>query len=468
MTNSLGSLGWKTFFLWLVLLIPGIVGFLKGQGFNDLYKNYWGQLLPSANLHVTEAVVLIFIFVPVFLLYWRAIKISRRSRLVEVTAWTTLFTVTLMLLFPFACDDIYYYIASGQLQATYEMNPYFKTAHQVSHWSMDPFLRTTGWGFLLSPYGPIWNMTSSLLVVSANDQFWLAVGLFKAFAGLLHMINFFLIGFIAKQLDLHPSQAMTIYGWNPLILFELPGHAHNDVLLLLFLIIAFVCLATKWKLLALPFLTLSAMVKYTSVLLGPLIMLWLLHKKKYLPLVFGTFLSILLIPLVWIPYWNGLDTLEGLFRQINFYSIKSLHYLLLNSLPQWFPHMLKTQAFLLSSWVMLVLFGITYFLLLFFLWRQKKQLDIIGLARFGCIAFLLYLFFVNKWFQPWYFSWMIPLVALTRWPCAISLTALLLSCTAELSRVPQLLFENNGFLVQVLTVIIIWLPLVTYRQIKNF
>ncbi|WP_459909932.1 hypothetical protein [Desulfotomaculum defluvii] len=467
MNQPMKALGFKIFLLWCILLLPGIVGVINGSGLSNLQDNYWGQLIPWGKTQTIEAIALIIILTVAFFLYVKAIKVSKRASLFEVTAWTLLFTVIFILLFPFACEDVYYYIASGQLQYTYQENPYLKTPHQIIGWQEDPFLSTTGWGFLLNPYGPLWNMVTALLVSLAAERLWLALLILKVFAGILHMINLFLIGYAAKELNLKPTQAMVVYGWNPLLLFELPGHAHNDVLLLTFLILAFICLATTRATFVLPLLTISAMVKYTSVLLGPPIALWLILKKKYLSLVVSTTLLILLVLLVWAPYWEGIETLAGLFRQMNFYSIKSLHYLLFMGLSQWFANIPNTQAFQISSRIFLGIFGVLYAYMLYHLWSKREPASISGLVKLCIVIFILYLFLINKWFQPWYFCWFIPLLALCKETSPIFPTALLLSYTAELSRVPQLIIQNTGPLVQVLSVTITWLPLLGYILCKN-
>lgn len=462
LSQPISAVGLKISFLWVILLLPGILGAIKGTTLANLQKNYWALLVPWGKSQTIEAIALSLIFTAAFFLYWKAIKASHRASLFEIAAWTFLFTVILIFLFPFACEDIYYYLASGQLQHSYQENPYLKTPRQIIGWQDDPFLSTTGWGFMPNPYGPLWNMVTTGLVSLASGKFWLAVFLFKAFAGVLHLINLFLIGFAAKKLNLEPSRAMVVYGWNPLLLFELPGHAHNDALLLTCLILSFICLATKKLTLTLPLLTLAALVKYITVLLGPLLGLWLICKKKHLIIVGSAFLSALVLLVVWTPYWAGWATLTGLGRQMNFYSIKSLHYLLFKGLSQWFANLPVPQAFQISSLFFLIIFGFIYGFSLYNLWHKKATADIGKLVQLCLVILIAYLLLVNKWFQPWYFCWFIPLIALSRQNRPIVAVALLLSYTAELSRLPQLIGQNTGPLVQIFTVIITWLPLGAY------
>jgi len=48
-------------------------------------------------------------------------------------------------------------------------------------------------------------------------------------------------------------------------------------------------------------------------------------KKHFKVLITGCLISALILPAAWIAYWKGLKTLTGLSRQMNFYSLKSLH-----------------------------------------------------------------------------------------------------------------------------------------------
>lgn len=468
MQKKVTPLGLITLLVWFVLLLPSIAGYIQKSTMTDFYKNYFGIIgLRYGNL--LEPLVLTLVFTAAFILYLKAIKacwewISPG----EVLAWTAAFTVSLLFLFPFTCQDVYYYIATGQLQSHYQANPYLTSAHQIAGWSADPFLSTTRWGFLVNVYGPVWTQITHGLTSLAGNHLWLAVLLFKLFAGLVHLLNTVLIGLTAGRMNANPVQAMLVYGWNPLLLFELPGHAHNDALLLTFVILAFYALSRGRDVFAIPFLTLAALVKYTPVLLIPFFGLWLIAKRRLKALMLGCLISLILLLTAWVPYWEGIETLSGLSRQMNFYSIKSLHSLSFQALHAWLPEIPRLVVFEAAAKGLLAMFMLVFIYLLFKLWGNGREANLEALAKFSIAVIIGYLLLANKWFQPWYLAWLIPLAALIKLPHPMAYTALLLSFSAELSRVPQLLMGNTGLYVQLAALGITWFPLLLYRRLKHF
>ncbi len=444
--------GLLTIITWLVLLLASYPAWQKGMQLS-------GAFMPF---------LLALVFVMAFFLYWKAMRDGAvTASNLEVLGWTTALTLLLVLLFPFACEDVYYYMATGQLAEQYQANPYLTTAHQIKAWRLDPFLSTTNWGFLTSVYGPIWTKVAEWLVALTNHHFDLTVLIFKLFAGLVHLINTVLIGFTARNYGIKSSQAMLVYGWNPLLLFELPGHAHNDALLLTFIILAFYALTVRRGLFSLPFLTLAVLVKYTPVLLAPLFLCWLLKRRWFSSLLIGSLLSLVLVFIWWLPYWEGVTTLQGVVKQQNFYSIKSLHYILFTVAQGLWPTSEKVTSFAIISHVLTMVFLLIYFILLLRLWRKKSQHDLPILLTNTVLILLAFLVIANKWFQPWYLSWMLAAVPLLSWQSPLFTVSLLLSLTAELSRLPQMLLGHTHLAMHLLTFLVAWCPLLFYFCLPN-
>ncbi|RYD02210.1 hypothetical protein N752_26245 [Desulforamulus aquiferis] len=290
---------------WILLVIPSIVGYLKGTSYTVFYRSYiLGQMQKTPLL---DSILLGVVFLIVFVLYFWTLRINLLNiSSMTIFVWTAVFTVILVLLFPYTCHDVFYYIATGQQQSQYQINPYLTSVHQMPDWRSDPLLSNTRWGFLLHVYGPLWAKVSSILIALASNSLWAALFIFKAFAGLVHLLNLVLIGLTARRLNLNTSWAMLAYGWNPLLLFELPGHAHNDALLLTFIILALYFLTISKGLFSIPALTLAATVKYTSILLIPLFAVWLLLQRKIKPLILGGLISLGLLLAAWYPIGKAL------------------------------------------------------------------------------------------------------------------------------------------------------------------
>lgn len=461
MIHRINKAGILTVLFWFVLLVPSIAGYLNNYTPLQFYRSYLFAVTPNQGQRFVELLFFACTFAGAFFIYWSTIRLTPKpSETRGIFLWAMVFTLMLIFLFPFACQDVYYYIASGRLQSFYRVNPYLTSAHQIANWSSDPFLSTTGWGFLTSMYGPLWTQVSGWIVSIAGNALWLAVLLFKLLAGLVHLLNVFLIGLAARSFNLNPGRSMMIYGWNPLLLFELPGHAHNEALLLTFIIMAVYSLSFGRGILAVPGLTLASLVKYTPVLLIPFFSMWLYKTRRYLALLWGFGLSTAVTFLIFSPYWEGFKTLAGLLRQMNFYSIKSLHFLVTSGLYGTLPQYPKAVLFMAVSTVLNLVFLALLLKRLKILWSTGDHISVDSIIC-SCVGILiLYLFLANKWFQPWYLAWTIPLAALIKSPHPLALTALLLTFSAEMSRLPQMLFNDVSFWVQFYTFLIAWVPLV--------
>jgi len=292
-----------TALVWLVLLIPSIYGYLKGKTTARFLQSYIFTASPDLFHRLLDTLFFVCVFSIAFFIYARALKGGDRTvSPATIWKWTALFTLILTFMFPFTCEDVYYYIATGQLEAHYRVNPYVTPARQIAGWYRDPFLSTSCWGFLTYVYGPVWAKISAWLVSMSGQNLWLALQLFKIFAGLVHLLNTALIGETARRYSVQGAWAMIAYGWNPLLLFELPGHAHNDALLLTFLILAVCCLSFWRGILSLPCLTLASLVKFTPLLFTPLFVLWFLKARRSIGLLAGGAISLILVPLWFRPY----------------------------------------------------------------------------------------------------------------------------------------------------------------------
>lgn len=457
MKQRLFVTGLLTFITWLVLVVAG-----------------WQSIPEGAGLRgISMPLVLTLVFGTAFFLYYKAFRAGAwAANSCEVLLWTAALTLLLIILFPFACQDVYYYVATGRLAEHYQANPYLTTAHQIKGWRLDPFLSTTNWGFLTSVYGPLWTKVAQWLVTLTNHNFWLTVYIFKLFAGIIHLANTLLIGLTARNFGLKPTLAMLVYGWNPLLLFELPGHAHNDALLLTFMILSFYALTVVRGLFSLPFLTLAVLVKYTPVLLVPFFLGWLIKRRWLSSLLLGSLLSVLLMLIWWLPYWEGLTTLQGVLKQQNFYSIKSLHYILYNTAQGLWPAGDKTLLFQVISYILTMVFLLIYLILLTRLWQRKPPHDWQAFLNSSGLVFIVYLLLANKWFQPWYLSWLVAIAPLLYWSNPLVSVILFLSLTAELSRLPQMLLGPAKPAMHLLTFLVAWCPLLLYfsakkRQEKN-
>jgi alpha-1,6-mannosyltransferase len=101
---------------------------------------------------------------------------------------------------------------------------------------------------------------------------------YKVLMNGVHLINLALVWWLLGRTL--PSQrraqltAFTVFAWNPLVLFDVPGNAHNDALMVTLLLLGVVPLVIGRRttdrawLVGVLFVGLSALVKYTTALVG--------------------------------------------------------------------------------------------------------------------------------------------------------------------------------------------------------
>jgi alpha-1,6-mannosyltransferase len=140
------------------------------------------------------------------------------------------------------------------------------------------------WAEETSPYGPLWNLIAAPATLIGGDEIGPALVAFKVLA-----VACVLGGGTALVLALRairPAGAATgalVYLWNPLVLWEGVGNAHNDVLLALLLLLALLAWARRWNGLIVPLLVAAALVKYVGALLLPLAVIALWRRARSWP-----------------------------------------------------------------------------------------------------------------------------------------------------------------------------------------
>jgi hypothetical protein len=145
--------------------------------------------------------------------------------------------VTLLWLPGLFSQDVFSYIAYGRLAAQYDLNPYIWPPSVLR----DPVVPWVAeiWRTYASPYGPVWVNVQWLLAAITGG---LAIAdqalVYRLLANVLLLANIALAWRLLGRLTpLSPAQrttALAALAWNPLLLFEVAGNAHNDVLMVTF------------------------------------------------------------------------------------------------------------------------------------------------------------------------------------------------------------------------------------------
>lgn len=129
-------------------------------------------------------------------------------------------------------DDVYLYNLYGRTIATYGANP---IVHPPATYGWDPHLSWVHWKDLPSSYGPAWLMLSAALSGLAPDSITAVVLVYRLAALAIHLATAAAVWFVLRQTSPRDALAGTVfYAWNPLVIVEVVGNAHNDVLVAMF------------------------------------------------------------------------------------------------------------------------------------------------------------------------------------------------------------------------------------------
>lgn len=337
-----------------------------------------------------------------------------------VGLWAALFCLLLIPVQPLTSSDVYGYVFEGRVVAVWGQNPF---VHLYREFAADPFYFLVTFHHLpvSTGYGPLWMGVTAALGCLARDHLLLNLFLFKVLAAGLHLAGAFLVYAILGRLDPERRLAgMLFYAWNPLLLYELVGNAHNDAALAALALLGFLFLSRGRGLLAVPCLTAAVLVKPVALLWLPPAALWLLAGAPGWPARLrraASIIALALLPAVvaYAPFWEGLDTFQGLLAQSDIYG-NSLPGLLVHIGRALWPAAGPGNALVQGVKLLtVVVFAPFYAWQLWRAWSSGRQGSLAGLVRAAFDVMLFYLFFVGFQFWPWYLTWLlVPAVLLRR------------------------------------------------------
>jgi hypothetical protein len=272
---------------------------------------------------------LLFIFYLATLFYIQFTKIS-------IFSWKLFLIIIaiLILAYPMLSYDVFNYMFHSKILWFYHQNPHL---HAPLEYSADLWLRFMRWVHTPSAYGPIFTLIESPAYLLGLGKFVPTLYLMK-----LTMAGFFvwcvyLVGKIGKTLgwdQIKISQAQFMLALNPFLLFELVINAHNDAVMIAFLLFSILKLLEGNRVKSVVALMLSVGVKFMTALTFPLffirntkLLMLIASLALYLPVLLSPgrfqpwYLVWCLIPAVligksWSNLWFILTSLAGLIYYI--------------------------------------------------------------------------------------------------------------------------------------------------------
>jgi alpha-1,6-mannosyltransferase len=307
------------------------------------------------------------------------------------------FCFELVWAYPATAVDVFGYIAHGRLFAQHHLNPFIFTPNEFPGDAIIPYL---AYSDEPSQYGPIWVLLGGALSTLGAGNLVVEILLYKGAGALAHLASAAIVYKIVEALrpdDQACARASAyLYLWNPLLLWEMVGNAHNDGMTMLFGLIAVWLFIRGASRFVIPAVAAGALVKVPVILMAPVFFIGVWHQRR-LAAIEGALLGLALASVVYRPFWDGPETLTALRRTDIFTA--SLGSVLRLSL---IPSLGETDAAAVARWISLSTFGAVAAFALMLALRADRSQDILRLAYVTLLAGLL---LATTWFQAWYIVW---------------------------------------------------------------
>jgi len=415
--------------------VPGILAITPGYlaaatQFNPFFQLNIRLGLPAPLLY---GVGLLFVLAFLFLVYVRMLHLARRragqpGQIGMVLAGVLLFSLPLIFCPYLFSRDIYSYIMYGRIAALYGANPAIAAPIAYAHDAYFQYL--VSWKDIPSVYGPLWTLLShglTLVVERAGGGLWLYLLAYKLVMLAAHFANTLLIWRILSGARPERQLAGTLlYAWNPVVLIEFVGSAHNDVLMISLILLAVLCTQLGYWRSAVAALVAAALVKWIAAVLLPL---WAIYWLRREPTWRGRLvvagqvaaIGIAGATLLSLPYGEVLRSISAPIRlQSAMQAENSIGALALRGAqealvlvgvefaraPAWRP-----AAETLVGWLSKILVVLAWLVALYTVWRRPAFERLLQ----ACCWLLLAILLISPIFRVWYVAWPLALAALLDW-----------------------------------------------------
>ena len=352
-------------------------------------------------------IILTILTITYFLIIKNREKIFKNNK--QMYIYIAIISLIFVVVLPIISSDVFYYLGIGRLDSKYGQNPYYVTIKDfVDENNIDLSTDTTlaegyrnYWSDTTVVYGPIWTMICKIVSGITFGNIDIALLVLKLLNVGVHILNCYLIYKISGK-----KIFTLIYGLNPYMFIEGIAHVHNDIYVLTFVLASiYFLLKRKNLILSILFLALATAIKYFTILLLQLIIIYYFRDKKPLErfkrcILYGI-LFILMVGVTYLIYVQDIQVLSGIMTQQekfakNFYIILMEYF----DIPDLISNVNGT---FFSCFVIIYLF--TNITLLY-----KKNINFGEESRKYEYFLIAFLFLLITNFQTWYIMWLFPLM----------------------------------------------------------
>ena len=393
----------------ILFVIPSIVYLIKNKTTFNFNGNLEFCFLLSENINRSIQTGLYFLLICTYILIYSLILKKRKELFkTEKSVYKFILYISIIFMFvmPFWCSDIFYYLGIGRLGSFYHQNPYYTDIKSYFDNSNIDLLKDTlmqkgynnYWSATTVVYGPIWTFICSVVALLSFGNLDFGLLLFKLINLLIHIGNCYLLYKLSKK-KLFPL----MYGLNPFVLIEGLANVHNDIFVVFFMLLSiYFLLKKKNLLLSLLSLAFATDIKYFSILLLPLLVLYSYRdeniKTRIVKCIKYGIIYIVFVTIPYLIFIRDANVFLGLVTQRERLA-KGLYLTISMIIPN--SGQLVTDLKNMD----LIVFSICYIINCFVLLINKKikfYKEIRSIYWF-VVAFL-FLLLTN--FQPWYFMWL--------------------------------------------------------------
>ena len=391
-----------------IFITPSLIYMYKNKTILG-FKKEFRFLLNDVNT-VKQTIIYIIIITALILMYFLIIKKRKelfkdiKSVMVFILIISSIFIFTV----PMFSSDVFYYLGIGRLNSSYGQNPYYISMKEYvdQNSNLDLNLDTvmlqgynSYWSKTTVVYGPIWTIICSVVAKLSLGNIDFGLLVFKIINLTIHMINCWFLYKISKK-----KIFTLLYGINPFILLEGIVNVHNDIFVVLFLLIALYFLIKKKKMfLSIFFLAMATCIKYFTILLLPFFIIYYYRKEKpkirILKCIKYGIIFLIMIAIPYIIYIKDLSVFAGLWNQQSKVA-KSLYLVISQCFVGTDSNIIKYCLY-----VFIYFFAIKNILFLF-----NPKIKLKKEMQYNLYLIMIFLFVLITSFQPWYIMWLFPLI----------------------------------------------------------
>lgn len=396
-------------FITLLFAMPSIIFLIKNRSVSTFvyYCTYFFKKNIYTYENVIEALIFITIIISLFLLYFLILKYRDKifKSIKSIAIYICIIAILFTIMIPSTSQDVYSYIANGWIESNYHQNPYYTSVLDIAteEQSISPMFIKIARCWIDEPviYGPVWTFICNILTSFSFGNIDIALFIFKIASLVAFLGSTLLIYKITKK-----KIFTLMFALNPLILFEGLANVHNDIFLILFILLSIYFITRKKNLfISVAFLAIATGIKYLSILLLPFILIYYLRnetvKNRIIKSILYGIEFIAIIIGFYLIYLKDINVFAGIFIQQEKYSRSLL--LIINNL-----FLGNEKALSIIKITLLSIFSIAYIIVVFKLLFNKNlnDLKLSKIFRKYNIFLMLFTFVLVTNFNAWYIIWL--------------------------------------------------------------